>query len=134
MEITYRSSLEGVSRDSIQGFFVGWADPPPAETLLRLLESSSHYWIARDEDRLVGYVRAISDGFYSAFVPELEVLPGYQGLNIGTTLLTSLLKDLRGFYSIDANCDDEFIDYYRRFGFVRGNGMMIRHYEHQGAR
>jgi GNAT superfamily N-acetyltransferase len=134
MEITFQSSLKGIARESIQGFFVGWANPPTSETLLRMLDTSSHIWVARDGDRLVGYVRAISDGFYSAFVPELEVLPGYQGLGIGTTLLTSLLKDLSGFYSIDANCDDEFVDYYQRFGFVRGNGMMIRRYDHQGAR
>lgn len=134
MEITYQSSLEGIARESIQGFFVGWADPPTSETLVSMLESSSHFRIARDGDRLVGYVRAVSDGFYAAFLPELEVLPGYQGLSIGTTLLTGILEDLSSFYSIDANCDDEFVDYYRRFGFARGNGMMIRRYEHQGAR
>jgi hypothetical protein len=44
------------------------------------------------------------------------------------------LDDLRGFYSIDGTRDDELVDYYERFGFVRGNGMMIRNYEHQAAR
>lgn len=133
-EITYQATLEGVTPGGVHGFFVGWAEPPAPATLLEMLNASSHFWLALDGDRLVGYVRAISDGFYAAFLPELEVLPEYQGLAIGTTLLTKLLNDLRGFYSIDATCDDELVDYYERFGFLRGNGMIIRHYEHQAAR
>ncbi len=134
MKITYQSTLEGLAPAAVRGFFVGWANPPAPATLLEMLEASSHFWLARDGDRLVGYIRAISDGFYAAFLPELEVLPEYQGMSIGTTLLTNLLEDLRGFYSIDGMCDDELVDYYQRFGFVRGNGMMIRHYQHQAAR
>ena len=134
MEIRYQSTLEGVTPDAIHGFFVGWADPPAPATLLRMLEGSSHVWLALDGNRLVGYIRAISDGFYAAFLPELEVLPGYQGLGIGTTLLTKLLDDLAGFYSIDGTCDGGLVDYYRRFGFMRGNGMTIRAYQHQAGR
>jgi len=134
MEIRYHSTLEGVTPDAIHGFFVGWADPPAPATLLRMLEGSSHVWLALDGNRLVGYIRAISDGFHAAFLPELEVLPGYQGLGIGTTLLTKLLDDLAGFYSIDGTCDDGLVDYYRRFGFMRGNGMTIRAYQHQAGR
>lgn len=134
MEITYQATLEGVTPDGVHGFFVGWAEPPSPATLLEMLDASSHFWLALDGNRLVGYVRAVSDGFYSAFLPELEVLPEYQGLTIGTTLLTKILDDLRGFYSIDGTCDDELVDYYRRFGFIKGNGMMIRNYEHQAAR
>lgn len=40
---------------------------------------------------------------------------------------------LRVFYSIDGTCDDELVDCYERFGFLKGNGMMIRNYEHQAA-
>ena len=134
MKITYQSTLEGVAPGAVHGFFVGWANPPAPATLLKMLEASSHFWLALDGDRLVGYIRAISDGFYSAFLPELEVLPEYQGMSIGTALLTYLLEDLSGFYSIGGTCDDELVDYYQRFAFVRGNGMMIRHYQHQAAR
>lgn len=133
MEIRYQSTLEGITTDAIEGFFIGWADPPSPATLLRMLDASSHFWLALDRDSLIGYVRAISDGFYSAFLPELEVLPGYQGLGVGSTLLTRILGDLADFYSIDGACDDELVDYYRRFGFVRGNGMMIRDYQHQAG-
>lgn len=133
MEIRYQSSLEGLNPASIGGFFVGWANPPDPATLLDLLTASSHVWLALDGDRLIGYVRAISDGFFAAFIPELEVLPEYQGLGIGSMLLSNLLEDLQGFYSIDSACDDELVDFYRRFGFAQGNGMLIRHYEHQAG-
>ncbi len=134
MDIRYQSSLEGITPQGIRGFFVGWANPPDSSTLVRLLEASSHFWLAIDGERLVGYVRAVSDGFFSAFLPELEVLPEYQGLGIGTTLLSNILGDLTGFYSIDGACDDELVDYYRSFGFVQGNGMLIRNYDHQAGK
>ena len=134
MRIRYQSSLEGLTAEAIHGFFVGWADPPNAETLIKMLRASSHVWLAFDGDRLVGYIRAVSDGFYSAFLPELEVLPEYQGLAIGSTLLENILADLATFYSIDGACDDELVDYYRRFGFVHGNGMRIRNYLNQAGR
>lgn len=133
MKIRYQSSLDGLTSEGIRGFFVGWADPPDSEMLIRMLKASSHFWLAFDDRRLVGYVRAVSDGFYSAFLPELEVLPEYQGLAIGSTLLKNILDDLAGFYSIDGTCDDELVDYYRRFGFYHGNGMSIRHYQSQAG-
>ncbi len=58
-----------------------------------------------------------------AFLPELEVLPEYQGLAIGSTLLKNILDDLAGFYSIDGTCDDELVDYYQSFWVLHGNGM-----------
>jgi GNAT superfamily N-acetyltransferase len=134
MKIRYQSSLDGLTPEGIHGFFVGWADPPDSEMLIKMLEASSHFWLAFDDRRLVGYVRAVSDGFYSAFLPELEVLPEYQGLAIGSTLLKNILDDLAGFYSIDGTCDDELVDYYRRFGFYHGNGMSIRHYQSQAGK
>jgi ribosomal protein S18 acetylase RimI-like enzyme len=133
MEIRYRNSLEDLRPDSAGGFFVGWANPPNSTTLLDLLDASSHVWLALDDERLVGYIRAVSDGFFTAFVPELEVLPAYQGLGIGSKLVSNLLTDLAGFYSIDLACDDELVGFYRRFGFLRGNGMTIRNYERQAG-
>jgi ribosomal protein S18 acetylase RimI-like enzyme len=133
MDIRYRSSLDGLPSHTIDGFFVGWANPPDGTTLFKMLEASSHVGLAFDGDRLIGYVRAVSDGFFSAFIPELEVLPEYQGLSVGSTLLSNLLEDLQSFYSIDTACDDELVAFYQRFGFLHGNGMMIRHYEHQAG-
>jgi len=133
IEIRYQSTLAGLRPDAMHGFFVGWANPPGPATLLKMLGAGSHVWLALDGERLVGYVRAISDGFYSAFVPELEVLPEYQGMGIGTTLLNNLLDELDTFYSVDAASDDEFVGFYRRFGFTHGNGMMIRRYQNQAG-
>ncbi|MDH3397962.1 MAG: GNAT family N-acetyltransferase [Acidimicrobiia bacterium] len=131
MQIRYQSTIDDVAPEAIHGFFVGWADPPGPATVLRMFDASTHSRPALDGDRLVGHVRAISDGFYPAFLPELKVLPDYRGLSIGTTLPTKRLDDLAGFYSIDGACGEELVN--RRLEFTRDNGMMIRTYQNQAG-
>jgi GNAT superfamily N-acetyltransferase len=42
---------------------------------------------ARDEDRLIGCVRLLTDGYFFGTVPEILVDPEYQGRGIGRTLM-----------------------------------------------
>lgn len=78
MEI--RASLEGITAVQLAGgFFEGWPNPPSPETHLRILKGSYAVSIAINDDQVVGFVNAISDGVSSAFIPLLEVLPTYPG-------------------------------------------------------
>lgn len=42
---------------------------------------------ARENSRLVGVVRILSDGYFFGTIPELLVDPDYQGLGVGRTLM-----------------------------------------------
>ncbi|MFH0968878.1 MAG: GNAT family N-acetyltransferase [Methanobacteriota archaeon] len=46
------------------------------------------------EDTLVGFGRAISDGTYQAALYDVAVLPEYQGKQIGTVIVNSILNIL----------------------------------------
>ena len=132
MEMTYGSTLEGL-HPTASAFSFGSAQPPVPATLLEMLDASNEFWPALDGIGWSG-TSAPSATALCGVPPRTRSAPEYQGLGIGTELLTKLLDDLAGFYSIDGICDDDLVDYYARFGFLRGNGMMIRNYEHQSAR
>ena len=117
MAIKYTSSIVGVTPADLDGFFVGWPNPPSTETLREILTGSSHFVIARDDENVVGFVNALSDGVLYAFVPMLEVLPEYQRKGIGRELVRLILLDLGELYAIDLVCNDNLKLFYGDLGF-----------------
>ena len=125
--IEYSESVDGVEARHLDGFFVGWPQPLSPERHLDLLRGSDHVVLARDGERVVGFVTAISDGVLSAYVPLLEVLPEYQAQGIGTELVRRMLAKLESLYMVDLCCDADLEPFYRRLGLqVWDRGMGIR--------
>ncbi len=131
--IQYLDSLEGISAGQLGGFFVGWPDPPSPETHLRILQGSMAVVLALDIEtgRVVGFVNAVGDGFHAATIPNLEVLPAYQGRGIGTELMRRLLDRLIDFYAVDLLCDPDVQPFYERLGMQRATGMAMRNFARQ---
>ena len=135
--IVYRESLEGIEPAHLKGFFVGWANPPRPEAHLRLLRGSDRVVLAWDEEagRVVGFICALTDGVLNAYVPQLEVLPDWQGRGIGSELTRRMLARLGGLYAVDLLCDPSLDPFYARFEMLSASGMMLRRYAVQsGAR
>ena len=134
--IVYTDSLDGITSGQLRGgFFVGWPNPPSPETHLRLLHGSYAVVLALDDDtaQVVGFVTAISDGVLSAYIPLLEVLPGWQSRGIGGELVRRMLECLSNLYMIDLLCDPELQPYYARFGMRPSTGMLLRNYGRQAG-
>ena len=126
-EIAYSETLEGVEPAHLGCFFVGWPQRPSAERHLAMLRGSDHVVLARDGQRVVGFVTAVSDGVLSAFIPLLEVLPEYQGRGIGTELMRRMLARLESLYMVDLCCDAELEPFYARLGLgTLDRGMGLR--------
>lgn len=137
VSIRYTDSLDGIDASQLKGgYFVGWPNPPSPETHLALLQGSSAVWLAVDDaaGMVVGFVTAISDGVLAAYVPLLEVLPGYQDRGIGTELVRRMLASLADIYMVDLLCDEELQPYYERLGMRRATGMLVRNYDAQSGR
>ena len=137
--IWYSESADDLTAADLQGFFVGWPNPPAPETHLRLLRDSSHIVLARDGEMeqggaVVGFITAVSDGVLSAYIPLLEVLPEYQDRGIGSELVRRMLDRLSDYYMVDLLCDTELQPYYERFAMRRATGMMLRNYDRQAGR
>jgi ribosomal protein S18 acetylase RimI-like enzyme len=131
--IAYRNTLEGISPDQLEGFFVGWPSHPSKEAHYRLLERSDAIVIAVDESskRVVGFITAHTDQVLSAYIPLLEVLPEYQGRGIGRQLVRLMLERLKDFYMVDLLCDEDLQEFYEYMGMKKATGMMIRNFGRQ---
>ncbi len=114
------------------GFFDGWPNPPSKEKHRQILEKSYKSIVAiADNNKIVGFINAVSDGILSAYIPLLEVLPGYQKQGIGSELVKRLLDELGNLYMIDLCCDIELKPFYERLGMMNSHGMIYRNYENQ---
>ncbi|NPV65512.1 MAG: GNAT family N-acetyltransferase [Anaerolineae bacterium] len=135
MTIRYTDSLSGITPVQLRGFFVGWPNPPSPETHLRILQGSAFIWLAVDDTsgRVVGFVNAISDGLHAAFIPNLEVLPEYQGRGIGTGLMQRMIATCRHLYALDLVCDAALQPFYERLGMRAVTGIALRHYDRQAG-
>jgi GNAT superfamily N-acetyltransferase len=131
--VRYDDSLEGIAPADLEGFFVGWPDPPPPATRLEILRAADEVLVARRGDRVVGFVTAITDGILTAYLPLLEVLPDEQGRGIGSELTERMLGRLDHLYMIDLVCDDDLVPFYERFGMLRLTAMGARNYAHQSG-
>jgi len=135
--ITYTNSVAGITADRLDGFFVGWPNPPSPETHLKLLVNSDEVILALDDEtgNVVGFINVISDGVLCAFVPLLEVAPAYQGRGIGQELAQRMLRKLGDFYAVDLLCDPELQSFYARLTphMQPAVGMMLRNYQRQSG-
>ncbi len=131
--IQYQTSLEGIRADQLEGFFVGWPNPPTPATHLEILKRATHVVLAMDGSSVVGFVTAISDGMLCAYIPLLEVLPSHQHRGIGSELMHRMLETLRGIYMIDLLCDPDLQAFYSRVGMEESSGMLVRNFSRQSG-
>lgn len=134
--IEYRDTLDGIQPQHLNGFFVGWPNPPSAYTHLRMLHASDIVLLAWDSQAraVVGFITALTDDVLAAYIPLLEVLPAYQGQGIGSELVRRLLDRLKDVYMIDLLCDEAVQPFYARLGLLPAAGMMQRNYDRQSGK
>ena len=72
------------------------------------------------DGQLIGFVRAISDGYLHAFITEMIVLPEYQAQGVGAALLAAIVADCQaaGPSDIQLFCAKGKSAFYQRHGFV----------------
>lgn len=115
---TYASSADLIREEQLAGgFFVGWPIKPTPERHLDILRRSYAVELALDQEHVIGFATAISDGVISAYIPLLEVLPDHQRRGIGSELIRRLVAQLDGLYMIDLSCDADLQTFYERLGF-----------------
>jgi ribosomal protein S18 acetylase RimI-like enzyme len=129
-EIEYQTTLDGITASDLEGFFIGWHNPPPLDRRLEILSSASEVIVACDAGgTVVGFATAISDGTFAAYIPLVEVLPAHQGAGIGTEIVRRLLERLAGCYMIDVVCDPDVVSFYERLGGHQLSAVVWRNYD-----
>ena len=128
MDSVYLSSgTDGLRREDLAGFFVGWTQPPSPDDRLGILAAADEVVVARDRDGVViGFATAITDYRFATYIPLVEVLPEHQGQSIGSQIVQALLERLGKCYMIDLVCDDDVVPFYERLGGTRLNAVAWR--------
>ena len=127
MPITYRTTKE-FTPESLQRLFqsVRWESGNYPDKLARAMANSTAVVSAWDGDRLVGLVRALSDGETVAFLHYLLVDPAYQGQHIGDELMRRILAPMADLLYVKIMpSNPATIPFYARYGF--------RQYDHYSA-
>lgn len=82
-------------------------------------------------DRLVGFVRVLTDFVYRAFIFDVVVKPTHRNQSLGTKLLDSVIAhpQLQSVEYLGLYCLPEMMPFYERWGFTSQTGglqLMIR--------
>lgn len=132
--VTYSDRLDGITANDLHGFFEGWPNPPSPETHLRILQGSSDIIVAKENNQVVGFITAITDGTLCANIPLLEVLPSHRSQGVGKELVRLMLLKLDDYYMIDLTCDSALRQFYLSLGMTALTAMVKRNVEKQSGR
>ncbi|MDP9701575.1 ribosomal protein S18 acetylase RimI-like enzyme [Paenibacillus intestini] len=113
---------------------VGWGNPENIEAIERGLKNTLYSICIEDEEQTIGYGRIVGDGGFTFYIQDIIVIPSYQRLGLGNTIMTELMEYITSTYPpgssvglMSAKGKEEF---YKRFGFVErpnesyGSGMI----------
>ena len=100
---------------------VGWTNYSTNPTMLKnALEHSLFLISARDEEgKLIGFLRAVGDGYSIVYIQDIIVLPEYQRQGIGTQLLRQTLEHFKEVYQMILTTDSEL----KTLAFYESNGF-----------
>lgn len=109
---------------------VGWMNHDYNKVSI-ILNNSTHIAIAKLDDNIIGFARALSDGVFNAAIYDVVVCPEYQRRGIAKLLLENLLaqfEDLSCIHLISTTGNEAF---YKKIGFKKlTTGMAIYHKSH----
>jgi GNAT superfamily N-acetyltransferase len=69
----------------------GWTHASDPARLQTAIEASSYSVVALEEERIVGFARAMSDEAFAVYIADILVAPDHQRLGIGRTLAEAIM-------------------------------------------
>lgn len=98
---------------------VGWGHKDYPQMLVKAIENSSFLVCAYSDTELIALGRAISDGVFTVYFPDLLVKSEWQNKGIGGQMMEIMLKDFEGFHNQMLIAEDEAARaFYLKQGFV----------------
>ena len=100
---------------------LGWTNYTDNPEMLRnaYLNSLKIYG-AYVDDKLIGIIRVVGDGYSVIFIQDLLVHPEFQRKGIGTLLLKRMLKEYENVYQMHLITEDseKTVSFYKSLGFT----------------
>ncbi|HFR3505317.1 TPA: GNAT family N-acetyltransferase [Streptococcus suis] len=100
---------------------VGWTNYTACPDMLQnALENTLLVLAAFDREQLVGFLRAVGDGYSIVFIQDILVLPAYQRQGIGRQLLEQAITHFPDIYQLHLLTDntEKTRSFYEAIGFT----------------
>lgn len=107
--------------ESVRWGFSSDYDP---QKVLEALNNSQQVFYVLHKQKLVGLIRALSDGVFNAFVMDLSVDPEYQNIGIASKLLEILKQRNKGLI-IWFDVTESAGDFFKKRGFKQRPHMQV---------
>lgn len=104
----------------------GWTDYVNKPDMTKAAHENSLLILgAYEEKRLIGFIRAVGDGFSIVFIQDIIVLPERQRQGIGTQLLKAMIARYADVYQMELMTDDrpQTVCFYQSLGFKKAQEL-----------
>lgn len=108
---------------------VGWINYTNNPNMLKNAYANSLKILgAYENEKLIGIIRIVGDGYSIVFIQDIIVLPEYQRHGIGTALLKKILEIYQNVYqkSLLTDNTDKTIQFYKSVGFEMDTDIECR--------
>ncbi len=102
-----------------------WAKNRSKEGIAFLLKNTTTYVTVRDNDQLIGFGRAISDGIYRAMLDDIVVDTKYRKQGVGQIIVELLVNQLNDVEQVFLNTKPDLEPFYEKYGFSRSKGVTM---------
>lgn len=102
----------------------GWANYTNNSNMLqKAYENSLLIITAWDDDKLIGVIRIVGDGYSIIYIQDILVLKEYQHMGIGSKLITEAMNRYKDVYQKVLLTDNEpkTLAFYKKMGFENCN-------------
>ncbi|BCN30785.1 GNAT family N-acetyltransferase [Anaeromicropila herbilytica] len=102
----------------------GWANYINNKPMLEnAYNNSLRILIAYSEEKIVGVIRVVGDGYSMIYIQDIIVLKEYQREGIGSALIKQILEEYSNVYQTILLTDnrEETIQFYNHIGLVQSN-------------
>lgn len=95
-------------------------NPQYLETVRKIVSDSFCFVIAKDQGKIIGMGRAISDGVSDAYIQDVVVYSDYRGQGIGGKIIEKILEKLRAhnIQWVGLISEPGYEDFYGKLGFL----------------
>ena len=116
-----------IEPEQLQGLLrqTSWANQRSLEGIQKMLKGTPLALGAWEADRLVGFVRVMTDGIYRALIDDVVVEESKRGTGIGSELMRRVIERLVGVEEVFLRCGEHVVPFYERYRFERSNGVIM---------
>jgi ribosomal protein S18 acetylase RimI-like enzyme len=104
----------------------GWWDDRLEEDIEEMLSDKRSVG-AWEDDTLIGFARAVSDGKFRAYIEDVVIHSSYRKGGIGEKLVSKLIAELSHIDVISLFCEEHLIPFYEKNNFKSNKSQFVMH-------